>query len=57
MKKATISIFLLALAIGAGAQSFNPPHASDTATNSGKTIHVLPVAKPGPVAVPRGGKK
>ncbi len=52
MKKVTILVFLMALAIGAGAQSINTPHASDTATSSGKTIKVPPVAKPGPVAVP-----
>ncbi len=64
MKKVTTFAFLLALAIGASAQSaitvrpdahsVGPTaRVSKNATNS--TVQVPPVAKPGPVAVP--GKK
>jgi len=60
MKKAMTLGFVLALALGAGAQSITTvrPDAhgkvSPNATNT--TVNVPPVAKPGPVAV-RGGKK
>jgi len=58
MKKVTTLVFMLALAIGAGAQTFNTVAlASDTATVSGSSVHVPPVAKPGPVAVPGKNKK
>ncbi|HZP23133.1 MAG TPA: hypothetical protein VFB04_06785 [Terriglobales bacterium] len=55
MKKVMTLVFMLALAAGAGAQTVNTLSASDTATVPGSTVHVPPVAKPGPVAVP--GKK
>lgn len=53
MKKATTLGFVLALAIGASAQSaihVGPSAISKKATNS--TVSVPPVAVPGPVAVP-----
>ena len=56
MKKVMTLAFLLALAIGANAQSITT-QASDSATVPGSTVHVPPVAKPGPVAVPGGTKK
>jgi len=62
MKKAMTLGFLLALAIGASAQSavhIGPTaHVGPTAVDkkaANSTITVPPVAKPGPVAVP--GKK
>jgi hypothetical protein len=54
MKKATTLGFVLALAIGASAQSaihVGPTAIGKKAANS--TINVPPVATPGPVAVPR----
>jgi hypothetical protein len=54
MKKVTTLGFVLALAIGASAQSaihVGPTAIGKKATNS--TINVPPVATPGPVAVPR----
>jgi hypothetical protein len=53
MKKVTTLGFMLALAIGASAQSainVGPSAVGKKATNS--TISVPPVANPGPVAVP-----
>ena len=62
MKKAMTLGFLLALAVGASAQSaihIGPTaHVGPTAINrkaANSTVNVPPVAKPGPVAVP--GKK
>jgi hypothetical protein len=54
MKKVMTLGFMLALAIGASAQSaihVGPSAIGNKAANS--TINVPPVAKPGPVAVPR----
>jgi hypothetical protein len=56
MKKLTTLGFVLALAIGASAQSavhVGPTAIGKKATNS--TINVPPVAAPGPVAVPHPG--
>ncbi len=56
MKKVMTLGFLLALAIGASAQSavrIGPTAIGKTANS---TVNVPPVAKPGPVAVPHKGK-
>ena len=57
MKKVMTLGFLLALAIGASAQSavrIGPSAIGKKSANS--TVNVPPVAKPGPVAVPHKGK-
>ena len=60
MKKVTVFAFVLALAVGAGAQSitkFPRPNALPRPTVSNSTVNVPPVAKPRPTAVDHSKKK